>query len=226
MLGILCAMPIEAAPVDKAMTKKDYKVCCGKKFVCGELFGQSTVLCISGVGKVNSSFGTTLLVREFGADVILNLGVVGSIDADLKLFDLVVGECAMQYDFDTSGSGILVRGQVDGFADKFIPLTQKYLQGFKEKGFRTGKLATTDAFKFVQENLDFLRQNGMAVEDMEIGAIAHVCAFLGVDVVSVKSVSNSVAQDGCQEYANQAQKAIDAYTNRLQDIVGVIYGKN
>ena len=226
MLGILCAMPIEAKPVEGAMTEKEYKECCGKKFVRGSLYGKDSVLCISGVGKVNSSFGTTLLVKDFGADVILNLGVVGSIDPNLKLLDLVVGECAMQYDFDTSGSGVLVRGQVDGFADKFIPLTQKYLQDFRDKGFKTGKLATTDAFKFVQENLDFLRQNGMAVEDMEIGAIAQVCSFLNVDLVSVKSVSNKVDKDGCQEYANQAQNAVDAYAKKLKDIVGVIYGKN
>ncbi len=226
MLGILCAMQIEAKPVEDAMTEKQYKTVCGKKFVVGNLFGNDAVLCTSGVGKVNSSFGTTLLVKDFGADVILNLGVVGSIDTNLKLFDLVVGSCAMQYDFDTSGSGILVRGQVDGFADKFIPLTQKYLQGFKEKGYKIGRLATTDAFKFVQENLDFLRQNEMAVEDMEIGAIAQVCIFLGADLVSVKSVSNKVDKDGCQEYANQAQKAVDAYANKLQEIIGVIYGKN
>ena len=66
----------------------------------------------------------------------------------------------------------------------------------------------------------------MAVEDMEIGAIAQVCSFLQVDLVSVKAVSNKVDKDGVSEYANQAQNAIDAYAKKLSEIVGIIYGKN
>ena len=79
MLGIVCAMASEAKPVLDLMTDVKVETLAKKQFYLGDLLGKKAVLCVSGIGKVNSSFGTTLCVQKYGATVIANFGVVGAI---------------------------------------------------------------------------------------------------------------------------------------------------
>ena len=57
MLGIVCAMASEAKPVLDLMTDVKVETFAKKQFYVGDLLGQKAVLCVSGIGKVNSSFG-------------------------------------------------------------------------------------------------------------------------------------------------------------------------
>jgi len=226
MLGIVCAMASEAKPVLDLMTEVEAQVVAKKQFYTGKLCGHDTVLCVSDIGKVNSSMGALLCIERFGADVILNFGVVGAIDPSLKIGDVVVGDFAMQYDFDLSGPNGIDRGQLSNFDSKYIPLTKKHADEFAKRGYRVGKLATTDAFRYDYDNLVFCRECGLIVEDMEIGAIAQVCNLMDVEVVSVKSVSNMVDSQGAQEFNEMEFNAIDGYAHKIKEVVGVIYGKN
>ncbi|MBR2372370.1 MAG: 5'-methylthioadenosine/S-adenosylhomocysteine nucleosidase, partial [Clostridia bacterium] len=174
MLGIVCAMTSEAKPVLDLMTEVKSETFAKKQFYVGNLLGKKAVLCVSDIGKVNSSLGATICILKYGANVILNFGVVGAIDPQLKLGDVVVGTSAMQYDFDLSLPNGIDRGQLSNFNDKHIPLTQKYIDEFVKLGFKTGRLATTDAFKFNYDNWCYCRECDLLVEDMEMGAIAQV----------------------------------------------------
>ena len=226
MLGIVCAMESEAKPVLDLMidiTKEEFAK---KQFYVGNLLGRKAVLCVSGIGKVNSSFGTTLCVQKFGATVIANFGVVGAIDNNLKVGDIVVGTSAMQYDFDLSAPNGIDRGQLPGFDSKHLPLTQKYIDELKKLGYKTGRIATIDAFKYNYDNLVFCRECDLAVEDMEMGAIAQVCDFLGVEILSLKCVSNMVDSDGADEFNEMEHSAIDSYAQKIKQVIEVVYGKN
>ena len=158
MLGIVCAMASEAKPVLDLMTEVKNETFAKKQFYVGNLLGKKAVLCVSDIGKVNSSLGATLCILKYGATVILNFGVVGAIDPSLKLGDIVVGTSAMQYDFDLSLPNGIDRGQLSNFNDKHIALTQKYVDEFAKLGFKTGRLATTDAFKFNYDNWCYCRE--------------------------------------------------------------------
>lgn len=226
MLGIVCAMASEARPVLDLMTDVKNETFAKKQFYVGNLLGKKAVLCVSDIGKVNSSLGATLCILKYGATVILNFGVVGAIDPSLKIGDVVVGTSAMQYDFDLSLPNGIDRGQLSNFGDKHIPLTQKYVDEFAKLGFKTGRLATTDAFKFNYDNWCYCRECDLLVEDMEIGAIAQVCSLMGVDVVSIKSVSNMVDENGANEFNEMEINAIDCYAKIIPQVIEVIYGKN
>ena len=225
MLGIICAMETEAAPIVSLMTHRRERINCGKRFVSGGLFGGHAVLCVCGEGKVIASFAATALVKDFGVKALLNLGVAGAASPSLGLYDVVAGDSAIQYDFDLSYVGDLRRGQLPGFDDEFIPLYDGYVKGFEKLGLRCGRLATIDTFRYNKENLEFLRRNNVLAEDMEIAAIAQVAEFMGVRVASVKSISNAIAENGGDEFGASLFKAIDAYVRLLPDIVNVVRGE-
>ena len=50
-------------------------------FYEGMLNNQSIVLVESGIGKVNASIITTLLIHHFNVDYVINTGVAGSLHA-------------------------------------------------------------------------------------------------------------------------------------------------
>lgn len=224
MLGIICAMETEAAPVIDLMTYRKTAVNCGKKIVTGNLYGRAAALCVSDEGKVNASFAATTLVKDYNAKVLLNLGVAGAADPTLGLCDVVAGDSAIQYDFDLSYVGDLRRGQLPGFESEFIPLDEKFAKGFAAAGIKCGRLATIDTFRYNKDNLAFLRANGVLAEDMEIAAIAQAARFLGARVASVKSISNAICEGGDSEFGSALFKAINAYVRVLPKIIEVVCG--
>lgn len=224
MLGIICAMPCEAAPIEKLFAEKEEKVFTKRKFVEGKLLGKDAVLCVCGVGKVNAAAGTVLLKEKYDVKVVLNVGVVGAINPSLSLFDVCVGESAMQYDFDISGTNDLKRGQLEGFDDCHIALEQKYVGALEKIGLKRVKIATTDTFRFDEEVYRFALSCNLDVEDMEAGAIAHICSDFGIPFVSVKSISNMVKKGGEEQYTDCCDRAIDSYMKKFEKIAETIYG--
>ena len=54
----------------------------------------------SGIGKVNATRTTQILIDKMNVDCILNIGVAGSISRDVNKCDIVVGDRLVQHDFD------------------------------------------------------------------------------------------------------------------------------
>lgn len=224
-MGIVCAMQSEARPIVENMTVSERHTVNGRTFLCGELFCRPVVLAVSGIGKVNASSAALLLIEKFKADVILNVGVAGAADPSLQLSQIVVGESAIQYDFDLSESDGLPRGQLPGF-DRFLPLDKRFWTRFKKAGFVTGRLATIDSFRYDEQNLLFLRELNVLAEDMEVAAIAQVCAYADVPLISVKAISNAIAEGGAKQYGGCLGQAVEALGGKLRQISELIYGED
>ena len=58
------------------------------------------ILVESGVGKVNASRSTQVLIDNYSPNYILNVGVAGGIDDRLNVCDIAVSDKLVQYDFD------------------------------------------------------------------------------------------------------------------------------
>ena len=71
-------MEKEAMPVIGAMHAERDFIFCGKRVLCGTLYGKRAGIVVCGVGKVNAACGTQIAVDELGADEIINVGVVNS----------------------------------------------------------------------------------------------------------------------------------------------------
>lgn len=77
----------------------------------GRLHGQEVVLARAGVGKVNTGALAAVLWERYRPETFLFTGVAGSLDPDLLIGDIVVGERTIQHDWGTLASGGLERYQ-------------------------------------------------------------------------------------------------------------------
>ena len=104
MIGIVIAMKQEAEPFlsENVIDKESLY---GVDFYKVSFNGRRAVIALCGIGKVNASFGTTLLISRYNPDTIVSVGVSGGLGKDVRILDLVAAENAVQHDVDTSPLG-------------------------------------------------------------------------------------------------------------------------
>ena len=175
-VGIICAMKSELDLVSSA----DFGV-------------RNQVRCVlSGMGKVNAAVATTRLIYEYGPDCIINAGVAGSLDSDIREGSVVVGAKTAYHDVWCGGESPL--GMVEGFPQRFSahPALLEAALGCAP-GLRSGLIITGDQF-YLDEREDrrqkLLYPDALAV-DMESAAIAHVCHIFDVPFLSFRIISDS-----------------------------------
>ena len=79
---------------------------------------RNQVRCVlSGMGKVNAAVATTRLIYEYGPDCIINAGVAGSLDSEIREGSVVVGAKTAYHDVWCGGESPL--GMVEGFPQRF-----------------------------------------------------------------------------------------------------------
>ena len=175
-VGIICAMKSELDLVSSA----DFGV-------------RNQVRCVlSGMGKVNAAVATTRLIYEYGPDCIINAGVAGSLNSDIREGSVVVGAKTAYHDVWCGGETPL--GMVEGFPQRFSahPALLEAALGCAP-GLYSGLIITGDQF-YLDEREDrrqkLLYPDALPV-DMESAAIAHVCHIFDVPFLSFRIISDS-----------------------------------
>lgn len=175
----------------------------------------------SGCGEIDAAAAAMLLIARFDCDTILNFGVTGALEEDLRVEDLFVVEKVCHYDYDTSPIDPVVPGQYTEYPDAFIPLSPDLVRLAQSKGLRCVAAASGD--KFVEDRTEKLRLRalGCSICDMEIAAIARTCERCGVRCLSVKCISDTFDGNGgdfTQNVARSAEKAFRA----LREIICIL----
>ena len=102
MIGIICALDIEAeklkANIENPVTKQIGRLA----FVSGKLVGQDVVIGMAGVGKVNAAICAQTMILKYAPELIVNSGVAGSLSKRLDIGDIAVGTGVVEHDFDTT----------------------------------------------------------------------------------------------------------------------------
>ena len=177
----------------------------------------------SGCGEIDASAATMLLIVRYGCDVILNFGVTGALEEDLRVEDLFVVEKACHYDFDVRPLGQLKVGWYEEYPDEFIPLDPGLVRLATERMPEIRKIAVASGDKFV-ENMEEklrLRNMGCGICDMEIAAIARTCERSGVRCLSIKCISDTFSGDGSDFNRNVTRSAEKAF-QALREIIGAL----
>ena len=167
----------------------------------------------SGCGEIDAAAATMLLIVRYGCEVILNFGVTGALEADLRVEDLFVVEKACHYDFDTSPIDPVKKGQYVEYPDEFIPLDPGLVRLAEEKVPGIRRVADASGDKFVEDRAEKLRLRNMGcgICDMEIAAIARTCERSGVKCLSIKCISDTFDGDGGDFATNVERSAGKAF---------------
>ena len=89
-IGIIGAMSEEITYLKEKIEIVTTKNIIGLDFHVGKYCGNSIVLVISGIGKVNAAVCTQVLIDHFGVDYIINTGCAGAIHPELGIGDILM----------------------------------------------------------------------------------------------------------------------------------------
>jgi adenosylhomocysteine nucleosidase len=183
------------------------------------------ILTESGVGKVNSSRVTQLLIDKMNPDYIINVGVAGSISKNVLLKDIVVGTKMVEHDFDITefnhekgfipGIGIYINN-----SNELIDICKS----INEKDVHFGVIASGDKFITDKKEGEMISQafDGLCVE-MEGASISHVCFLCATPCLIIRGISDSIYKGNSKEtYDNLLSESSNKVCDYLLKIIGRI----
>lgn len=223
-IGIIGAMKEEIDEFREAIQLKESKIVAGITYYVGELHNKSVVLCQSGVGKVNASICTQLLIDHFNIDKVIFTGVAGGVNPNLNIGDIVISTDCIQHDIDASPLGFK-RGVIPFAEQSVFPADDQLVQlavGYDPEDniqVTTGRVLSGDQFIASKEEVKMLHEdfNGSCVE-MEGAAVAQVCYLNKIPFVIIRSLSDKADGDAhvnFPEFVKLAAKRSHGIVNHI-----------
>ena len=210
-IGVIGAMQMEVDNLKEALEETATYTYSGVNYVCGKLGEVDVVAAVCGIGKVFAAICTEAMILNFHPDMIINIGVAGSLTRDLGVLDVAVADKVCQHDMDTSPLGDPY-GLLSGINEIFLPASESMTvlleECLKDAGikYRVGTIASGDQFIAKSEQKEFIREHfGAVAAEMEGGSIGHVCYINKVPFAILRSISDS--EGGAMDYETFAEKA-------------------
>ena len=201
MVGIIFAMKEELDALKEIINiTKEYQIF-DLIFYEGNLNNKKCIMVESGVGKVNASRVTQVLIDNFKVDYVFNIGVAGGVDSSLKVGDIVIGEKLVQHDFNITAFNH-ERGYVPKVGMYLYPDT--YLVKLAKENIeqaKIGVIASGDIFCVDEKMTSKINQKFKALcVEMEGAAIGQTCYLCGVPFLVIRSVSDIPNNDNVITY--------------------------
>ena len=210
-IGIIGAMQMEVDNLKEAMENQSVENVSGVNFVSGNIGDVEVVAAVCGVGKVFAAICAEAMILKYQPDMVINVGVAGTLTKDLGVLDVAVATDVFQHDMDTSALGDPV-GLISGLNQIYFPTDEKMknllCDCLRDKGvnYVTGPIATGDLFMHDPEKKAQVRQDFRAIAaEMEGGSIGHVCTVNNVPFAVLRSISDG--DGGAMDYQSFAEKA-------------------
>lgn len=227
MIGIIGAMDEEVAVLKEAMAVETVEEYASMQFCKGTLCGKEVVIVRSGIGKVNAAVCAQLLIDKFGADMLINTGIAGSLDANIDIGDMVISTDAVEHDMDASVFGDPI-GQIprmDTFsfpADETLIEKAKAVNEEANPDIRTfvGRIVSGDQFVSSSEVKEKLVTNFNAkCTEMEGAAIAHTAYLNKVSCVIIRAISDKADNSATMDYPTFEKQAITHSVRLVQNLL-------
>lgn len=210
-IGVIGAMQIEIDNLKKSLSNQSTEIISGVEYVKGEIDGVEVVAAVSGVGKVFAAICAEAMIITYKVDMIINIGVAGTLCKELGVMDVAVASQVVQHDMNTSALGDPV-GLLSGINQIFLPADEKMVKVLsecleeKQIHYQVGTIATGDIFLHRPEQKALLHERFKAIAgEMEGGSIGHVCFVNHVPFAILRSISDG--EGGTMDYETFAGKA-------------------
>lgn len=198
-IGIIAAMEEEKNAIKNIMKEIKENKIYELIFIEGRINEKECILVESGVGKVNSSRTTQIMIDKYDIEYIINVGTAGSVTDELKIGDMVIGKKIVQHDFDITAFGHK-KGYISNIGEK-LSSDEKLVKKFedtikeindKEIKIKIGTIATGDIFctEIRMKNKIKEKFEADAVE-MEAASIAQVCYLDKIPFIILRSISDT-----------------------------------
>ena len=105
MIGIICAMQVEADGIIALAENTSSEVINGMSFISGTLNGRDIVVVVCGEGKVNAAICAATLINRYSPDLVVNSGVAGALSPLVSIGDIVIASKAVEHDMNITALG-------------------------------------------------------------------------------------------------------------------------
>lgn len=228
--GIIGAMDLEVDALKANMTDVTVTTKAGMDFYEGKLAGAQVVVVRCGIGKINAAICTQILADQFHVTGLINTGIAGALNAQLRIGDLLISDDALHHDFDLTIFGY-VPGQVPGF-DREFKADRSMADLAIELGTQLdpdcrcirGRVVSGDQFiSDGQIKARLISEFGGDCAEMEGASIAHTATCNGIPFVIIRAISDQA--DGAAEMdyptfeklaAARSAKLVEAMAARLR----------
>ena len=218
MIGIIGAMDEEISVISSEIKNLTVYDINNMKFYKGTIYDKDIVLVKSGIGMVNASITTTLMFKEFSVDKILFSGVAGSLNRNVNVGDVVIGDSLLEYLFDVTEFGYEIGTipRMDTSIFRSDILLNKIKNILKNDNIYYGKILSGDKFVSNLSEKEKLGEkfNALAV-DMESASVAHCAHVLGIEFAVIRSISDSLNSSSVMEYT----EFVNLAANNSKDVI-------
>ena len=122
-IGVIGAMQMEIDNLKESMENIKTETISGVTFVSGTIGDKEVVAAVSGIGKVFAAICTEAMILTYHVDMIVNIGVAGTLCKELGVMDVAVADRVVQHDMNTSALGDPV-GLLSGLNEMFLPAAE------------------------------------------------------------------------------------------------------
>lgn len=230
MIGIIGAMEEEVAALKEDMDIQETVEQASMVFCKGKLCGKDVVVVRSGIGKVNAGICAQILVDRFQADMLINTGIAGSLDARIDIGDMVISTDALHHDMDATIFGDAI-GQIPRMDTLAFPADEELVRKAAKANEKanpdirtfTGKVASGDQFISSREAKEKIVENfhPLCVE-MEGAGIAQAAYLNKVSYVIIRAISDKADNSATLDYPTFERQAIAHSVRLMKELLTMI----
>ena len=222
-IGIIGAMPSELVDIRKKLKGEHIKKISGFEYYIDKIGNKTVINACSGISKVNAALCSQVLIDNFKPDAVINAGIAGGMNPDIKVCDMVIANEVIAHDLDLHFltdyppyCWIFKCNQK--LMDSAVEICKKMnVQSF------IGRIVSGESFissnevkKQIKDRLD-----PYAV-DMESSAIGHCAHINDIPFVSVRCISDNADDEGSMsfdEFEKIAAKRVAEIVLEMVDIL-------
>jgi adenosylhomocysteine nucleosidase len=208
----------------------------GFQFWLGDLEGVPVIISKTNIGEINAGVATTVAIRSFTPDLIINQGLIGGYPRLLHRDDIVIANKIINASAVTApnlpaGSGVFFK-QIDESRDYMPtyftpPINQVVLAAnhdLEVKGYRVkvGAILSSDRWSNEVDYISWFSQKyDILGEEMEGAASAQVAQIYKIPFLSVRVVSNSLLNN--ESYQETTAQTGQSYILALLPKIAALY---
>ena len=219
IICVMTAMSEEFAPLLSKMevTKKHH--ISGIDFYDAVYNNRRVILATSGIGKVQATKTSTILIEHFDAKQILFSGVAGGIVDSLKVGDVVVASRLAQFDMDLTAFGH-PKGHIPG-SGVYVKTDKSLRYLAEDLGCISGTIVSGDKFvNDTKEKTQISKEFNAIALEMEGAAVGFVCQSYNIPCLVIRSISDAL--HGSEEDFGEFLAVASA--NSAKMILGIVDG--
>lgn len=231
MLAVIGAMTEETDLIKGAMTVSAEQTHAGIETIRGDFGGVDIVLAQCGIGKVNATICTQMLIDHFQPEALVFSGVAGGLLPNMRAGDMVIASHLIQYDMDLTAFGRR-HGEIPGHESRMIEsdpgLVQMAATAFDAAfpaspdgpSLMLGTVVSGDRFIQDPETLRWLQREFSALAtEMEGAAVGYTCGLNGVPFVVIRGLSDSASETASGDFASNLHKVCENSFHLLEHLI-------